>query len=730
MPGETISHYRLLDKLGGGGMGVVFKAEDIRLGRQVALKFLPDELARDTRALERFQREARAASALNHPNICTIHDIDEQDGRSFIVMELLEGETLRQRIGGRPMSVDDLLDIAVQIAGALEAAHAKGIVHRDIKPANIFITQGRPKILDFGLAKPAGWQPGMADTLSASSAPTAAIGTESLTSPGTTMGTVAYMSPEQARGEDIDARSDLFSFGVVLYEMATGRPAFSGNTPAVIFEAILNRTPVPPIRLNPNIPPELDRIINRSLEKERRLRYQNAAEIRADLQRLKRESESGRSAAIPVARTDKSLAVLYFENMSGAKDDEYFRDGMSEDIITELLKIKGLHVFPRTTVLPFRDTCLTAPDIGQRLGANFVLAGSVRRSGNRLRINAQLVDAGRDYPVWAERFDRELKDVFEVQEEIARSIAAALRIQLSPQEEQTIARKPTENPEAYDYLLRGRKYARMANLEFAMQMYQHAIRLDPDFAHAYAGIAHVSGAFAEYQGGDPLWIEKGLRAVERALALQADLPEALSARARLYSVQKNYIEAARWARKAIELKPDCEEGYGVLGRALFESDRWKEAAELIDRAIAVCGDDYNVYIPYANVLRALGDNEAAAKLDERLMAVLEHQLQTVPEDVRATILLANSYSRKGRTREAIVAAEKAVAMRPTDSLTLYNAACTFGILNMKAESLSLFRRCVEAGYRNPEHAARDEDLTCLHDDPEFKRLIKTGSQQS
>jgi non-specific serine/threonine protein kinase len=730
MPGETISHYRLLDKLGGGGMGVVFKAEDIRLGRQVALKFLPDELARDPRALERFQREARAASALNHPNICTIHDIDEQDGRSFIVMELLEGETLRQRIGGRPMPVDDMLDIAVQIAGALEAAHAKGIVHRDIKPANIFITQGRPKILDFGLAKPAGWQPGMGDTLSASSAPTAAIGTESLTSPGTTMGTVAYMSPEQARGEDIDARSDLFSFGVVLYEMATGRPAFSGNTPAVIFEAILNRTPVPPIRLNPNIPPELDRIINRSLEKERRLRYQNATEIRADLQRLKRESESGRSAAVPVARSDKSLAVLYFENMSGAKEDEYFRDGMSEDIITELLKIKGLHVFPRTTVLPFRDTSLTAPDIGQRLGANFVLAGSVRRSGNRLRINAQLVDAGRDYPVWAERFDRELKDVFEVQEEIARSIASALRIQLSPQEEQTIARKPTENPEAYDYLLRGRKYARMANLEFAMQMYQHAIRLDPDFAHAYAGIAHVSGAFAEYQGGDPLWIEKGLRAVERALALQPELPEALSARARLYSVQKNYIEAARWARKAIELKPDCEEGYGVLGRALFESDRWKEAAELMDRAIAVCGDDYNVYIPYANVLRALGDHEAAVKLDERLMAVLEHQLQTVPEDVRATILLANGYSRNGRTREAVALAEKAVAMRPTDSLTLYNAACTYGVLNMKPEALALFRRCVEAGYRNPEHAARDGDLACLHDDPEFKRLIKTGAQKS
>ncbi|HUA00065.1 MAG TPA: protein kinase [Candidatus Aquilonibacter sp.] len=735
MTGATVSHYLILEKIGGGGMGVVYKARDSRLGRNVALKFLPDGFAVDAEAIERFRREARAASALNHPNICTIYDIDEHEGRPFMVMELLEGQTLKHRIDSKPIAVAEILEVGIQIAEGLEAAHSKGIVHRDVKPANIFlVNRGTAKILDFGLAKLAAHRLLTTERVGASmSKLTTVARDEFVTSPGSSIGTVVYMSPEQARGEELDARSDIFSLGVVLYEMSTGTVPFPGATAALIFDGILHATPTPASKVNSRLPMAVENIIGKALEKDLDFRFQTAGELRADLKRLRRDLEATRRATSekPAAvehssgstAARKSVAVLYFENQGGSKEDEYFRDGMTEDIITELSKMTQLQIYPRSEMLAFRDKPATAPQVGQQLGAAYVLEGTIRRAANRLRITAQLVESATRHSVWAERYDRQLEDVFAIQDEIARSIAQALRITLTPQEEKTIGVKPTENTQAYDFYLRGRSYARRQDIDYALQMFDHAIELDSNFALAHAGIAHLCGLIYEIREQSPAWIERGLASCDRALALAPDLPEVMVARARLFYAQKKYDECALMARRAIERKPDCDGSWNILGRALMTSNRYKEAADLVERALEANGDDYNVYVPYMLCMERIGLKKEAEALRGRMRTVLRQQLELVPEDVRARILLATTLASIGEAEESMRHLQTAVVLRPKDGNTLYNAACTYGVLGKKTEALETLKKAIAAGYGNLNWAARDTDLDCLHDDPEFRAIV-------
>ena len=727
MLGKTISHYRITSQLGEGGMGVVYEAEDINLGRHVALKFLTPAMADDASLLQRFQREARAASALNHPNICTIHGIEEFDSQHFIVMELLDGELLGDRIRRGPLDIESLLTLGSQIVDALESAHSKGIVHRDLKPANIFVTlRGQAKILDFGIAKI-----DHTHKLDGSSM-IATIRKEDLTSAGTTMGTIAYMSPEQARGEVTDARTDLFSAGTLLYQMATGVMPFQGDTSAVVFDSILNRDPIPVTQVNTSLPQELGRILDKALEKDRALRYQSATDFKTDLLRLKRDVDSGRkrpadasSGRVDVAKTsDSPIAVLYFENVGGAKEDEYLRDGITEDIITELTKIKDLHVFSRATVLAFRDKPVTPAQIGQQLSAAYVLAGTLRRSGSRLRISAQLVDTKTDYPLWSERYDREMRDIFELQDEIARKIAEALRVTLSPQEQAELAAKPTENLQAYDLYLRGKAYARRMtkqDLEFARQMFEQAIALDPKFALAYAAVAHACAAIFYNYGRDEEWIERAKNAAERAAAIQPELPESDVARAWVLYAAQNYSQALDVVHRAIARKSDCG-GYYLLARALFAAGHYQEVADVAEEATKAAGEDYNIYAPICNALGALGKNEALRNMRLRRTRVLEDQISNVPEDVRARILLAIDYASLGRIDDAMREVNLAMMFRPDEALVLYNAACAFCMMGKKTEAMDALRKSHAAGFRDPDWARQDPDLAILHDDPEFNRI--------
>jgi serine/threonine protein kinase/tetratricopeptide (TPR) repeat protein len=733
-PGTRLGHFEILAPIGTGGMGEVYRARDTRLGREVAIKVLPASFSSDPDRLRRFEQEARAASALNHPNIVTVYDVGQADPVSYTALELVVGETLREILTAGPLPLKRALSIAAQVADGLAKAHAAGIVHRDLKPENVMVSKdGFAKILDFGLAKLTQPEP---DALDRSRAATLTGETE----PGVVLGTVGYMSPEQASGRAVDFHSDQFSFGAILYEMVAGKRAFAGASSAETLAAIIRDEPLPLASLNPKAPAPLRWIVDRCLAKDREERYGSTRDLARDLQSLREHLASDREAeeirdqaeAAPSEKEGQamgaSIVVLPFADLSPGRDNEYFSDGITEEIIAGLSKLGSLRVVSRTSVMRLKNTSSDIQAIRNMFNVRYVLEGSVRKAGNALRITAQLIDTTNDTHLWGETYPGTLDDVFDIQERVARQIADALRLRLSPSEKVILGKRSTDDPEAFDANLRARAHLKAGTKQDvlrAIELFKDALSRDTRYAAAYAGLAEAYATWFEFYEHEPKWLELSVESGLKALMYDADLAEAYAALGLAYFNKGALDDAVMACRRAIALDADNFVGYWILSRLDYVTGRRSEAIEMLNRVIALDPDYYPAYFTLRMVYQELGDKTYIDQILTRVVEdILPRYLQAHPEDARARNAYGTELTHAGRAAQGRAEVEKALEQSPDDPLILYATACYEAMWGEKHVALDLLKRAVAAGYLNFDYMRRDSDLKSLHGEPEYEALVR------
>jgi serine/threonine protein kinase/Flp pilus assembly protein TadD len=706
MVGKTILHYKILDKLGEGGMGIVYKAEDSRLKREVAIKFLPHHISGNKEERHRFEIEAQAAAALNHPNIATIYAIENSESEVFIVMEYIEGKELKSYIetGHAPsLPVNDSINYIEQIAKGLQAAHQKGIIHRDIKSTNIMITKtGQVKIMDFGLAKVGG--------------------TSNITKFGTTLGTTAYMSPEQARGEHVDLRTDFWSLGVIFFEILTGQLPYPGEFEQAVIYSILNEEPKSVMSIRKDIPLKVEQIIMKMMAKSRELRYQNASDLLKDLHEIKTTG-----LYTEAKEEKKTIAVLPFENISPDKEADYFADGLAEELITNLSKIKEIKLVARTNTMRYKGTDKDIKTLGRELSARYIMQGSVRKFKDDLRISVQLMDAIQESQLWGETYKGKLADVFDIQEKVSKEIVDALRVNLSLTEKVVLTKRSTVNPEAFDNYLRAREFLYKLtknNVQFAIQFFQKAIDADTRYASAYAGLSEAyAHMYFNFIRNDEL-LDKAIECGMKALMYDPTLSEAYAALSLAYYNKKLFEDASSAGQKAIELDVNNYIAYWILGRIYHSTDRDLDAVELFKKVILLNPDFYSAYTDLSTCYERLGYSEEYNMILQSQLDLFPKYLSKHPDDARAHIFYATRLAEFGSIEEAKLEGARALELNPNDTLMLYNVTCLYSRLGEKDKSIDYLKRAISNGYQNFDWLKRDPDLDNIRTEAGYIELLK------